>query len=197
MKEEVVQALTFTYAGMGQPLSDAAIELMMQDLADYDEADVLLALRSCRKGLRRIAFVDILDRLPGGHPGPEQAWALIACAMNDERQSLIWTDEMREAYRVALGVRDDAVACRMTFKEVYQQEVRQARETKRRITWTLSKGTDKALLEQVILEGVKDGKLTAAYAQRQLPHLPLSELEALRILQAVSPRLLGEPTPRG
>ena len=191
MREEIVQALTLTYAAMGQSLSDAAIEMAMQDLSAYEEADILLALRSCRKGLRRIAFVDILDRLPGGHPGPEQAWAMIACAMNDERQSLIWSDEMREAYGAALGVRNDDVASRMTFKEVYQLAVRNAREEKRPILWTLSKGTDKSLLELVIVEGVKDGKLTPEYAQRQIPHLVLSELEVLRIVNQVSPRLLS------
>ena len=186
------QALTLAFQFVNQPMADLAIKEMADDLAGYPHEAVLSALKRCRSELKSIRYGDILDRIPGGHPGPEEAWATIAKAMKNEALSLIWTDEMREAYGVANGVSDDPVQARMAFKETYSKAVAEARATRKPLNWTLSKGTDKVLLELVITEGVKAGKLTAAYANRQLPHLDLSEGEAVRVIQSVSPRLLSD-----
>jgi hypothetical protein len=186
----IAQALTLAFQFVNQPMADLAIAEMAQELEGYPQAHVLAALKRCRKELKAIRYGDILDRLPGGHPGPEQAWALTRQAMHDETRSLIWSDEMREAYLAAHAVDDDDVAARMTFKEVYQQAVSASREAKRPIVWTLSKGTDKALLEAVVLEGVKAGQLTAEYAQRQLPNHDLPALQALQLVESMAPRML-------
>jgi hypothetical protein len=180
-----------TYAMIGQEISDLQLAMTVEKLSGYPEEAVRKALSRAQDECKRLTYTDILDRLPGGHPGPEEAWATIAKAMNNEALSLIWTDEMREAYGVANGVSDDPVQARMAFKETYSKAVAEARATRKPLNWTLSKGTDKALLELVLTEGVKAGKLTAAYANRQLPYLDLSEGEALRVMQSVSPRLLS------
>lgn len=181
-----------TYAMIGQEISDLQLAMTVEKLGGYPEDAVRKALSRAQDECKRITYTDILDRIPGGHPGPEEAWATIAKAMKNEALSLIWSDEMREAYGVANGVSDDPVQARMAFKETYSKAVAEARATRKPLTWTLSKGTDKAMLELVLTEGVKAGKLTAAYAKRQLPYLDLSEGEAVRVIQSVSPRLLGE-----
>lgn len=181
-----------TYAMIGQEISDLQLAMTVEKLSSYPEEAIRKALSRAQDECKRITYTDILDRIPGGHPGPEEAWATIAKAMKNETLSLIWTDEMREAYGVANGVSDDPVQARMAFKETYSKAVAEARATRKPLNWTLSKGTDKAMLELVLTEGVKAGKLTAAYAKRQIPYLDLSEGEAVRVIQSVSPRLLGE-----
>src|SRR4029077_12716680 len=124
------------------------------------EPAVLAALSRCRKELRKLTLVDILDRLPGGHPGPEEAWATISKAMKNETVSMIWTDEMREAYGISLGIVGDEVAARMAFKESYTLAVSKARNERRAPSWSVSRGTDKVLLESVLALGVQQGKIT-------------------------------------
>lgn len=190
---ELIKAIAVTAELMGTDWSESAARVVAEELAQYPLESVKVSLSRCRKELKsKLSLMDILDRIPGGHPGPEEAWATIAKAMKNETLSLIWTDEMREAYGVANGVSDDPVQARMAFKETYSKAVAEARATRKPLNWTLSKGTDKAMLELVLTEGVKAGKLTAAYAKRQLPYLDLSEGEAVRVIQSVSPRLLSE-----
>jgi hypothetical protein len=184
----LTQIVKATYAMVGQPIDDFQLAITVDKLKDYPFEDVSAALSRCQDELRRLTFADILDRLPGGHPGPEQAWALMAQAMHDESVSLIWSDEMREAYGAAHMVADDPIAARMTFKEVYTKAIAIARSQRVPITWTLSKGSDKAMLEAVIIQGVKEGKLLPEYAQRQLPNF--TDSEARQMLAQYAPNLL-------
>lgn len=186
----IAQALTVAFQFVGQPMPDVAIAEMAQDLTSYQESDVLAALKRCRSELKSIKFSDILDRLPGGHPGPEEAWATIASAMRDESRSLIWSDEMREAYGLANNVGDDPVQARMVFKEIYTKAVSEARAQQKKPCWSVSRGTDKADHERVISEGLRKGQLTTDYAQRLLPHPDDPQLAA-RLLEQVAPRLLA------
>lgn len=164
------QALTLAFQFVNQPMADLAIKEMADDLAGYPQENVLAALKRCRSELKSIRYGDILDRLPGGHPGPEEAWSIIARGMQDEAITLVWTDEMREAYGVANGVAEEPIQARMAFKEKYTQLVSEARATRMTPKWSVSKGTDKADQERAILEAVAQGRLTASFAQRLLPY---------------------------
>lgn len=185
----LIEAVKGTYAMVGQELSDLQLAMTVEKLKDYPVQDVITALSRCQDQLKKMTFTDILDRLPGGHPGPEEAWATIAKAMSDESRTLVWSDEMREAYGVARGCSEDEVAARMAFKETYTRAVSEARGAGRFPSWSVSKGTDKADQERAILEGVKQGRLTLEYAQRLLPHATDPQLTAQ--LAALCPRLLS------
>ena len=126
------EAVTVTFAAVGQEMSDAAIALIARDLAEYPLPGVFASLARCRKELRRITLADILERIPGGHPGPEEAWGVIARALSDERVTVVWTDEMRQAFGAALNLSDDPIAARMAFKEVYVRLVNEARAERKR-----------------------------------------------------------------
>jgi|CXWL01.1.fsa_nt_gi hypothetical protein len=186
----IAQALTVAFQFVGQPMPDVAIAEMAQDLTSYQESDVLAALKRCRSELKSIKFSDILDRIPGGHPGPEEAWATIAAAVRDESKSLVWSDEMREAYGVANNVGDDPVQARMVFKELYIKAVSEARAQQRKPNWSVSKGTDKADQERVIRDGVTNGRLTVDYAKRLLPYPDDPHLATL-LVEQIAPRLLS------
>lgn len=188
---DLLKALAVTAEVVGTDWSDAAAEYIAGELKAYPLSDVQMALKTCTKDLRgkRLTLSEILDRLPSGHPGPEEAWATISRAMNNDALSLVWSDEMREAYGMANNLADDPVAARMAFKETYQKLVGQARAEGRQPKWSVSRGADKADLERVILEGVKQGRLSAPYAQRLLPHP--DDPQTVALLESLCPRLLS------
>jgi hypothetical protein len=183
------QALTLAFQFVNQPMADLAIKEMADDLAVYPQENVLAALKRCRSELKAIRYGDILDRLPGGHPGPENAWSLVQRGMQNEALTMVWTDEMREAYGVAAGLADDPVAARMAFKETYQQLVSVSRSKNAEIKWSVSQGTHKSDRELQITEGVKAGRLLPEYAQRLLPHP--DNPDTVKLLSQLCPRLLS------
>lgn len=164
------EALTLTYGALNQPMSDGALTLITSDLKEYPLADVFVALARCRKELRRISLVDILDRIPGGHPGPEEAWALVGKGLNDEHVTMIWTDEIRGAFFVAQNICEDPVGARMAFKEVYAKRVNEARTARTPIVWTASLGQDAASRDVALLDAAEKGRLKLDYVQRLLSH---------------------------
>jgi len=185
----LTEAVKATYEVVGQSTTDLQLAMTIEELSGYPIASVLAALSRCRRELRKLTLADILDRIPGGHPGPEEAWATIAKGMADESRTLIWSDEMREAYGVARGCSEDEVAARMAFKETYTRAVSEARSAGKSPHWSVSQGTDKADRERAILEGVKKGQLSASYTQRLLPSP--EDPQTVTLLASLTPRLLG------
>lgn len=186
---KVVQALTIAFQFVNQTMADAAIEEMAIDLAHYSESSVVQALKRCRSELKTIRFSDIIDRIPGGHPGPEEAWAIVSKSMTDESATILWTDEIRSAYGVALALSDDPVAARMAFKEQYINRISEARQMNSQPNWSVSLGADKAGRELAIMEGVKQGRLKVEYAQKLLPHP--EDPQTVKLLESLCPRLLS------
>lgn len=164
------EAMAVTYAAMGQELSDAALAVACRDLESYPLPGVLSALSRCRKELRRMTLADILDRIPGGHPGVEEAWAICSKALNDERITIVLTDEMSQAFGVALNLQDDPIQARMAFKESYTRLVSLARDERTPIVWRASLGHDANGREGPLLDAIERGRLPAEYVAKLLPH---------------------------
>lgn len=154
----------------GTEWSKPAIRVIEQELLAYPEADVLVALRRCQTELRgRVTLADILQRIPGGHPGAEEAWSIVAPKVQSDVPTIFVTDPMREAYGAALMLENDMVAARMAFKETYTQAVRRAESDRRRPTWSMIPGTDANGKTLAIEEAVKKGIAKLDWAMRQLP----------------------------
>lgn len=164
------EAIAVTYAAMGQEVPDAALKVMVADLKPYPIDGVLHALSRCRKELKRVALADIIERIPGGHPEPDEAWAMVASALDNESATVVWTDPMREAFFVTKALADDPIAARMAFKEAYRTAVALARESDAPIQWQASLGHDPHGREPVLAEAVRQGRLTAEYVMILLPH---------------------------
>lgn len=175
------EALSATFAAIGQEMSDVALALISRDLEVYPLRDVFSALSRCRKELRRMSLVDILDRMPGGHPGPEEAWGIVAKALADERVTVVWTDEICHAFGAALNLSDDHVAARMAFKESYSRLVAAARDQRKPIVWRPSLGHDAHGRESVLMQAIENGRLSAQHVAGLLPHTeaPNDRLQAL------------------
>lgn len=164
-------AIAATFAAVGQELSDMALAVICKDLEGYPARELAAALQRCRKELKRIALVDIIDRIPGGLPGPEEAWAIVASSLTDERLTLVWTDEIAQAFGVALGLQDDPVAARMAFKETYSRLRSESRDAGKPVKWRASLGHDPAGREGPLLDAAEKGRLPVPYVQSLLPHL--------------------------
>lgn len=172
----LLEMIRGTYATVGHEMTDLQLEMILSDLTDYPIADVAQALTRCRRELRRLTLADILDRIPGGRPGPEEAWATVSQCMTNEQISVVWTDEMREAYGVAAPLANDPIAARMAFREKYIALVTEARATRDPIRWSVSLGHDKYQRELAVQEAMRRNQISAAHAQALLPqdHAPVA-----------------------
>jgi hypothetical protein len=155
---------------VGARLSDAAIAMMVAELERLDRADVSAALSRARKEMHgRLSLADILDRLPNQHPGPEEAWSMIAPVLTDQTKSLMWTQEMAKAYEAADDLKGDEVAARMAFREVYSRLVGESRAAGKRPDWNLCAGWASEGRKECVRRAVSEGKLTVSEARRLLP----------------------------
>ena len=185
------EAVAATYAAVGQEISDLTLYAVCNDLKGYPTQGIGAALQRCRKELRRISLVDILDRIPGGLPGPEEAWAIVAPSLNNENITVVWTDEISQAFGVALGLPDDPVAARMAFKETYAKLRSEARDAAKPVTWRVSLGHDRNGRSGPLLEAVAKGRIPIIHAQSLLPlSQPPSERVAT-LIQGAKPNALA------
>ncbi|NGZ99116.1 MAG: hypothetical protein CV089_23905 [Nitrospira sp. WS110] len=172
---DLITAVKATYEVIGQDLSDLGIQAIILELKQYPEPAVLDALTRCRKELRKITLADILDRLPHGHPGPEEAWAIVSRTLNNEYVSIVWTEQMAQAAGVARPLTTDPVAARLAFKESYTALVSKARAKNQQPTWIASLGYDPVGRQAALEEAVQCGRLSVEHATRLMPSLTLTQ----------------------
>lgn len=191
----LIEAVKGTYEVIGQSMTDTELAMVASDLSVYPSTSVLTALTRCRRELKRITLSDIIDRIPGGHPGVEEAWAIAVTVMRDENATVVWTNEIREAYGVAAALTDDLVAARMAFKETYLARVGEARASGKLVSWSVSLGWDKQQREVAIREAFERGRLTHDAAKRHCPELALpNSSEAMKLLEEVTRGLPAMPS---
>lgn len=169
--ENIVDAIAVTAELTGTTLSPAAVMVMAQDLVGYSEASVLEALTRCRRELAgRLTLAAVIDRISDGRPGPEEAWA-IALASADEAETVVWTDEIAQAYARAAPILEarDQVGARMAFREAYERIVRDAKAAGTSCVWVPSLGTDPQRRAQAITAAVEAGRLSEQQARPFLP----------------------------
>lgn len=103
-------------------------------------------------------------------PGPEEAWAIASQAI-DEDKTLVWTDEIAQAWGIALPLhqRGDEIGARMAFKEAYQRLVSESRAAGRPSNWTATIGQDPAQRDMALQRAHVAGLLSAPERLRELP----------------------------
>ncbi len=139
-------ALCATAETLGQTISANAAQLMAEDLASYEAADIRAALQACRRELTgKLTLAAILQRIQAsdGRPGKDEAWA-IALMSSDETDTVVMTDEIQLALGAARPVLDlgDKVGARMAFINAYERLVTQARDDGKPVNWHVSIGFD-------------------------------------------------------
>lgn len=169
---ELIQAVAVTAELCGRTFTEAAARMFVQDLSLYSEAAVLGALSRCRREVRGVLTVqDVVSRLDDGRPGIDEAWAMLPF---DEASSAVWTDEMSEAFGVALPLlrEGDRTAARFAFREAYAKAVGAARDAARPVSWWASLGHDVQGRGVVLKDAVDKGRLSLEQAQVLHPMLP-------------------------
>lgn len=165
----LLEALAVTAELTGTELSEAAARAMVADLQAYPAQQVLVALTRCRRELKgRLTIAAVLERLDDGRPGPNEAWAMIP---QDEAGSVVWTQEMAEAFGVAAPLlrEGQVIAARSAFIEYYDRAIAQARAEIRPPRWFPSLGHDPKQRAVAIEHAVVKGRLTAERANQLLP----------------------------
>lgn len=149
----------------GRPLSNMAAALLVSELEDYPPADVTAALDRCmREGVRHLSLAAVLDKLPGAHVRAEEAWS-IASQAYDETATVVWTDEIAEAFGSVRHMKD-RVAARMAFRETYERTLAGGSQKPQ---WWATFGSDAAQREAALAAGVACGRLPGGDKERLLP----------------------------
>ena len=161
-KETLFDAVVVTAEVIGHELSPAAAKAITRELAAYPEPAVAGALRRCQRELSgRLTLAAILQRLDDGHLGVEEAWALCT---RDESKTIVWTDEIAQAWGVASKL-DDDVAARMAFKETYARLLLDARNERRPARWIVSPGHDPAARVDALVAAAEARRITPEYVR--------------------------------
>ncbi len=174
--KELLEAIAVTAELTSTDLSENAARFMADDLSQYPEQQVLKALTKCRRELKgRLTVEAVISRIDDGRPGAEEAWAMIP---KDELGSVVWTQEMSEAYGIANALiqSGDRIQARMAFIESYRNGCEKARNNGVKVQWFPSLGHDPNGRESVLMDAVEKGRLTAKHAAGLLPHREGSEL---------------------
>jgi hypothetical protein len=150
-------------------LSHAAASVMAQDLSTYPFDQVMIALTRCRRELKsRLTVAAVLERLDDGRPGANEAWAMLP---QDERGSIVWSDEMQEAYGACATLlhAGQIIAARSAFIEAYEKAVMWARAEHRPVRWTPTLGHDVGMRAAALEKAVRLGRISEKHAQSLLP----------------------------
>lgn len=194
---QVIEAIAVTAELCGRTFSPAAAMMFATDLDGFPDAAVLTALTRCRKEVRGMLTIqDVISRIDDGRPGVEEAWAMIP---RDEQSSIVWTDEMAQAYGVASPLLDegDRIGARMAFKEAYAKLVAEARDCKAQPKWTPSLGGDPSGRQLALLDAVRANRIKLDHATMLLESYPDLQQGLILSLGVTSHPLLAAPSKDG
>jgi len=170
VSSSILQAVAVTAELCGRTFSPEAAAVFVSDLEGFSEPALLAALKRCRREVRGALTVqDVVSRIDDGRPGPDEAWAMVP---KDEATTVVWTDEMREAYgRVSVLLQEDAIGARMAFREAYTRLVADARSNNLPTNWIASIGHDARGRDVALLDAVAKGRITFEHAKDFAPSL--------------------------
>lgn len=169
----LVQQIVGTAELLGQQITPTAAAMMAEDLASYPKPVLSAALSRVRTEhsgkLTPKAVIERIDEVMG-RPAANEAWATALSAL-DERNTVVWTDEMSLAWGTAqpLAAGGDLIGARMAFKDAYERLVRTAREERRTPVVTVSIGWDATRRTAAIENAVKLGYMPQSEAVAYLP----------------------------
>jgi len=162
-----------------KPLTEGQVAMFFRALSGKTLAEVRAGLDAHVRDAQRGRFpplpADVLAQIEGaakddGRPGPEEAWA-IASAAGDEAATVVWTQEIAQAWGIArpVAAAGDDVGARMAFKEAYSRLVAGARATGAPATWSPSYGHSGELRAIAVSKAVTEGRLPASMALEYQP----------------------------
>jgi hypothetical protein len=180
-------AITAELCG-GTQLSELAARAFLADLEAYPEPSVIAALARCRKELTgRLTVASVIQRIPGGRPGPEEAWAIASKGGTSESITKVWTTEIFAAFVEVQEIYDTEgpIPARMAFKEIYARQMAESEAAGRPVEWKITLGHNAAERAPVIERAIHAGYITLQDVPANLHHLlaapGMALKEALRL----------------
>lgn len=160
----LARALSATAEVMGMVLKPASIALMVEDLSRHPIDRVLFALSQVRADRSsKFTLGNILERVDpgGGFLAANEAWT-IALQAEDERNSVVWTEEIQKAWHVAEPAiaSGDKVAARMAFIAAYERLSNESRMVGKRPYVFLSRGYDSSTNATAIQKALTAGLIS-------------------------------------
>lgn len=163
-----------------KPIPAAGKALFFRAMAPYSIEQVSAALTAhiCdpKAGMFQPTPAHLIAHINGSsgadkRPGPDEAWA-VAITSRDESETVIWTQEMAEAFALCQPVLQmgDEVGARMAFKDAYNRLVAAARQEGRPAKWSASLGWDVAKREAAVTKAETAGLLPAPTVKALLPN---------------------------
>lgn len=162
-KEQVLRTLVATAEVMGGEMKPTTALVMAQDLDEYPFHEVMTALNRVRKeATGRLTLKAIIDMLSPGRDwlSANEAWSL-ALPAADERNTVVWTREARDAFNIALPLLEegDKIGARMAFIAAYDRSVSIAKAAGGAPNVEVSEGWDKQLRAVAVDQAVNRGLL--------------------------------------
>lgn len=162
-KEQVLRTLVATAEVMGGEMKPTAAVVMAQDLDEYPFHEVMTALNRIRKeATGKLTLKAIIDMLSPGRDwlSANEAWSL-ALPAADERNTVVWTREARDAFNIALPLLEegDKIGARMAFIAAYERSVSIAKSAGGAPNVEVSEGWDKQLRAVAVDQAVNRGLL--------------------------------------
>ena len=162
-KEHVLRTLVATAEVMGGEMKPTTALVMAQDLDEYPFHEVMTALNRVRKeATGKLTLKAIIDMLSPGRDwlSANEAWSL-ALPAADERNTVVWTREARDAFNIALPLLEegDKIGARMAFIAAYERSVSIAKAAGGAPNVEVSEGWDKQLRAVAVDQAVNRGLL--------------------------------------
>lgn len=162
-KEQVLRTLVATAEVMGGEMKPNTALVMAQDLDEYPFHEVMTALNRVRKeATGKLTLKAIIDMLSPGRDwlSANEAWSL-AMPAADERNTVVWTREARDAFNIALPLLEegDKIGARMAFIAAYERSVSIAKAAGGAPNIEVSEGWDKQLRAVAVDQAVNRGIL--------------------------------------
>lgn len=154
-------------------LSEARAAMIESDLRDFSINDINLAwkkYRSFPNNRKMPTAAELINLIPDGHPTAQESWAMIP---QDEYKSVVWSNEMREAYSVAAPLinQGNISGAFFAYKEAYEKLITASRAERKKPKWSLSPGYDKNGRDTAIVEAIQKGRMTIETALKYHPEL--------------------------
>ena len=168
IRKDISQMLEIMARANGREIGPDVARMIAFDLESYPADQVMAALTRCRREVRGFPCVaDIISRIDDGHPGVEEAWAMLPM---DESASVVWTPEISEAFgQVRHMIEDDPIAARMAFREIYSRKLGEARDRRIPAQWSPSLGFNPAGREAALRLAERKGRLESDQVNALLP----------------------------
>lgn len=157
------------------------VKLFCGHYEPYTLDQITKALLKVQGECEFFSLAAVKSRIDDGRPEPDEAWGLMPV---EEGQSVVWTDEMAEAFGAAIPLLDGKanISARMAFIAKYKALVSDAKLRGVAVKWSASLGYDQLGRQHALTEAVNKGRITKGHAVKLLPSLTFKVHDGGRLL---------------